>query len=140
MDKATEQMKQARERLKGRLQIDYVVPDYYASWPKPCMGGWGRSFLNVTPVGDVLPCHAAQTIPGLTFDNVRDKSLKEIWETSSAFKTYRGTAWMPEPCRSCPEREKDWGGCRGQALMRTGDPANADPVCALPPFHPLLGD
>jgi pyrroloquinoline quinone biosynthesis protein E len=140
MDKATEQVRQARERLKGRLQIDYVVPDYYASRPKPCMGGWGRSFLNVTPVGDVLPCHAAQTIPGLGFDNVRDKSLKEIWETSSAFQTYRGTGWMKEPCRTCPEREKDWGGCRCQALMMTGDAANADPVCALSPFHHLMED
>jgi len=140
MDRATDEVTAAKERLKGRLQIDYVVPDYYASRPKPCMGGWGRSFLNVTPVGDVLPCHAAQTIPGLTFDNVRDKPLKDIWESSSAFETYRGTGWMKDPCRSCPEREKDWGGCRCQALMMTGDAASADPVCSRSPFHHLMAE
>jgi pyrroloquinoline quinone biosynthesis protein E len=112
-----------------------VVPDYYARRPKACMGGWGRRFLNISPSGKVLPCHAAETIPGLSFDNVRDRSLEDIWYNSEAFARFRGTGWMPEPCRSCDRREIDWGGCRCQALAITGDAANTDPACGLSPHH-----
>lgn len=120
----------AIDRLKGIMAIDVVVPDYYALTPKPCMGGWGRRFLNVTPIGKVLPCHAAETLPGLTFDTFRDKSLRDIWYDSQAFNAYRGTGWMKEPCRSCERRDIDFGGCRCQALALTGDATNTDPVCA----------
>jgi pyrroloquinoline quinone biosynthesis protein E len=125
----------ARERLKGILVIDFVVPDYYASRPKPCMGGWGRGIINVTPSGKVLPCHAAETIPGLAFDNVRDKPLRDIWLNSGAFQAFRGTSWMREPCRSCEFREVDWGGCRCQAFAFAGDAALTDPACAKSALH-----
>jgi pyrroloquinoline quinone biosynthesis protein E len=125
----------ARERLKGILAIDFVVPDYYATWPKPCMGGWGRGIVNVTPSGKVLPCHAAETLPGLIFDNVRDRPLAEIWLYGQAFQRFRGTDWMLEPCRSCERREVDWGGCRCQAFALAGDAAAADPACSKSPFH-----
>jgi PqqA peptide cyclase len=128
----------ARQRLKGVLTIDHVIPDYYASRPKACMGGWGQRFLNISPSGKVLPCHAAESITGLQFDTVLEKSLKEIWESSDAFMKYRGTDWMPEPCRSCERRELDWGGCRCQAFALTGDAANTDPACALSPEHDKL--
>jgi PqqA peptide cyclase len=124
-----------REELKGVIVIDSVVPDYYAKYPKPCMGGWGRGIINVTPSGRVLPCHAAETIKGLEFDNVRDKPLGEIWLNGSAFQQYRGTSWMKEPCRSCPRKEIDYGGCRCQAFALTGDAANTDPACSLSPLH-----
>jgi PqqA peptide cyclase len=128
-------VEEARERLKGQLVIDAVLPDYYARYPKPCMNGWGRQSLNVTPSGRVLPCHAAETIPGLEFWNVRERSLAEIWRHSPAFDAFRGTAWMQEPCRSCPRRERDWGGCRCQALAIAGDAAATDPACHLSPMH-----
>jgi pyrroloquinoline quinone biosynthesis protein E len=128
----------ARERLKGILTIDFVVPDYYATWPKPCMGGWGRGIVNVTPSGKVLPCHAAETIPGLAFDNVRDKPLADIWLYGQAFESFRGTAWMIEPCRSCERREADWGGCRCQAFAVTGNAAAADPACVRSSHHAEL--
>jgi len=99
------------------------------------MGGWGRGIINVTPSGRVLPCHAAESITGLEFDNVRDKSLGEIWLSGSAFQKYRGTSWMKEPCRSCPRKEIDYGGCRCQAFALTGDAANTDPACSLSPLH-----
>lgn len=121
--------------LEGRIVIDYVVPDYYARRPKACMNGWGRRFLNVTPEGKVLPCHAAETIADMAFDNVCDRPLAEIWSESEAFNRFRGTAWMPEPCSSCERREIDWGGCRCQALALTGSAANPDPVCELVPGH-----
>jgi PqqA peptide cyclase len=124
-----------REELKGVIVIDSVVPDYYAKFPKPCMGGWGRGIINVTPSGRVLPCHAAESIKGLEFDTVRDKALGEIWLYGSAFQKYRGTDWMKEPCRSCPRREIDFGGCRCQAFALTGDAANTDPACSLSPLH-----
>jgi pyrroloquinoline quinone biosynthesis protein E len=126
---------QARERLKGILVIDFVVPDYYAKRPKPCMGGWGRGIINITPSGKVLPCHAAESLPGLTFDNVRDKKLRDIWLSSSAFQMYRGTQWMQEPCRSCEFREQDWGGCRCQAFAIAGDATLADPACHKSEHH-----
>ena len=138
LDEATAIVEAARARLAGRLVIDYVVPDYYAHWPKSCMGGWGRRFLNVTPSGKVLPCHAAETLPGLRFPTVGEASLAEIWYHSAAFERFRGTAWMAEPCRSCERREIDWGGCRCQAFALTGDAARTDPACALSPDHELL--
>ena len=133
--KTVEIVDAAREKYKGVMVFDFVVPDYYASRPKPCMGGWGRGSMNITPAGKVLPCHAAESIPGLEFDNVRSKSLSDIWLTGQAFQKYRGTEWMKEPCRSCERREIDWGGCRCQAMMMTGDPTNVDPACGLSPRH-----
>src|ERR1700756_5563844 len=126
---------QYRERLGDRCRILFVVPDYFESRPKACMNGWGSVFLTVTPDGTALPCHAARMLPGLTFPNVRDSALEAIWYDSEGFNRYRGDAWMKEPCRSCPEKTKDFGGCRCQAYMLTGDPANADPVCDLSPDH-----
>lgn len=125
----------AKERLKGILVIDFVVPDYYAKYPKPCMGGWGRGVMNVTPSGRVLPCHAAESLPAMTFDNVRDKHLRGIWLDGEAFNKFRGTSWMKEPCKTCPRKEIDFGGCRCQALALTGDAANTDPACSLSPLH-----
>jgi pyrroloquinoline quinone biosynthesis protein E len=115
--------------------IDAVMPDYYARRPKPCMGGWGQRSLNVTPSGVVLPCHAAQTIPGLEFWSVRERRLAEIWAESPAFQAFRGTDWMQEPCRSCDFRDIDFGGCRCQALAIAGDAAATDPSCDLSPLH-----
>jgi pyrroloquinoline quinone biosynthesis protein E len=128
----------ARERLRGLMDVFYVLPDYYQQRPKPCLRGWARQYLTVNPVGEVLPCPTASAIPNLCFDNVRDRSLAWIWSNSDSFNRFRGTEWMPEPCRSCPERERDFGGCRCQAAMLTGDPANTDPVCALSPHRPLV--
>jgi PqqA peptide cyclase len=128
----------ASERFKGVLTLDFVVSDYYASRPKPCMGGWGRGIVNVTPAGRVLPCHAAESIAGLEFDNVRDKPLAEIWLDGAAFKKFRGTDWMREPCRTCERREIDFGGCRCQAFAIVGDAREADPACALSPHHARL--
>ncbi len=135
LDQATAVVEAARARLAGRLVIDYVVPDYYAKRPKACMGGWGRQFLNITPDGTVMPCHAAGSITELAFERVHDRPLEAIWRDSPAFQRFRGTDWMPEPCRSCDRREIDWGGCRCQALALTGDAANTDPACALSPRH-----
>lgn len=126
---------EAKERLKGILVIDFVVPDYYAKYPKPCMGGWGRGIMNITPSGRVLPCHAAESLPGLEFDNVRDRPLADIWLNGQAFNKYRGTSWMKEPCRTCERREIDFGGCRCQAFALTGDAENTDPACSLSPLH-----
>jgi pyrroloquinoline quinone biosynthesis protein E len=128
-------VEKAREDLKGIIVIDSVVPDYYAKYPKPCMGGWGRGIINITPSGRVLPCHAAESITGLDFDNIRDKPLAEIWLNGDAFQKYRGTDWMKEPCRTCSRREIDFGGCRCQAFALTGDAANTDPACSLSPLH-----
>lgn len=124
-----------RGELAGRLVIDFVLPDYYASAPKPCMGGWGREVIVIAPNGDTMPCHAARSLPGLAFESVRDTSLAAIWNDSAAFNLYRGTAWMKAPCQGCPNAEIDWGGCRCQALALTGDAAVADPVCSLSPVH-----
>ena len=106
----------ARERLKGRMRIDCVLPDYYARYPKPCMGGWGQGLMLIDPAGVVLPCHAARVIPGLSFDDVRSKPLRWIWEESRAFQRFRGDEWMQEPCRSCERKTRDFGGCRCQAF------------------------
>jgi pyrroloquinoline quinone biosynthesis protein E len=128
----------ARERLSGRMRIDFVGPDYYAKYPKPCMGGWGRSVILIDPAGRALPCHAAGTIPGLEFDNVQQRSLRWIWEESPAFRKFRGEDWMPEPCRSCDRRTQDFGGCRCQAMLLTGDASATDPVCTLAPKHDVV--
>jgi len=132
---ATRIVDEARERLKGTLVLDYVPADYHADYPKPCMGGWGSTGLNVTPEGKVLPCHAAETIEHLEFDNVRDKPLAEIWYEGQAFNAYRGDDWMQEPCRSCERKNIDFGGCRCQALALAGDAAATDPVCKRSPVH-----
>jgi pyrroloquinoline quinone biosynthesis protein E len=128
----------ARERLRGILLIDFVTPDYFAQFPKPCMGGWARDAFMVTPDGTVMPCHAAHTIPHLELDNVKDKPLAHIWASSPAFMAYRGTDWMKEPCRSCERREVDFGGCRCQALAMAGDAAATDPACSLSPHHAAM--
>jgi pyrroloquinoline quinone biosynthesis protein E len=138
LDAATGIVMKARERLKGQLVIDYVVPDYYARRPKSCMGGWGRQFLNISPAGKVLPCHAAESVTTLSYDSVRQRPLADIWLNSEAFWRFRGTDWMPEPCRSCERRELDWGGCRCQAFAILGDAAATDPACGLSPFHDEL--
>jgi pyrroloquinoline quinone biosynthesis protein E len=138
LDVATETVERARARYAGVLAIDYVAPDYYAERPKACMGGWGRRFIMVTPTGAILPCHAAQTLPGLDFPSVHGSGLTEAWFRSSAFERFRGTGWMAEPCRSCDQREIDWGGCRCQALALAGDAAAADPACALSPHRAAL--
>jgi PqqA peptide cyclase len=130
---SVELLKRAEERLRGRIRVEFVVPDYYAKFPKACMGGWGRKLILVTPSGDALPCHAAQVIPGLKFENVNDRSLREIWELSEAFQKFRGQEWMQQPCRSCDRREQDFGGCRCQAFLLAGDSAATDPVCSLSP-------
>jgi PqqA peptide cyclase len=129
-----------RQRYHGIIVIDAVLPDYFARYPKPCMGGWGRRSLNVMPSGKVLPCHAAETIPGLDFWSVREHSLANIWHSSPAFNAFRGTDWMKEPCASCPRRLEDFGGCRCQALALTGDARATDPVCHLSPHHRLVAE
>lgn len=135
---AAKQVEDARKRLEGTLVIDHVIPDYYGERPKACMGGWGRQVIVVAPDGRALPCHAAATLPGLAFDNVKNKSLAEIWERSEAFQKFRGTAWMPKPCQGCDRAEIDWGGCRCQAFAIAGNAAATDPACALSPEHNRL--
>ncbi|WP_417605031.1 pyrroloquinoline quinone biosynthesis protein PqqE [Primorskyibacter flagellatus] len=135
---ATRIVAEARAALKGTLVIDYVPADYHEDYPKRCMGGWGSSGLNVAPDGQVLPCHAAQSIPHLKFDRVTDKSLSEIWYQGAAFNAYRGTDWMAEPCKSCDRKLKDFGGCRCQAFALLGDATATDPVCVKSPQHGWL--
>ena len=135
LDFSLELLKQAQQDFKSRIRIEYVVPDYYAKYPKPCMGGWGRKLMLITPKGDALPCHAAHIIPGLKFANVNDHSLRDIWDNSEAFQKFRGEDWMQEPCRSCDRRGIDFGGCRCQALLLAGDAAATDAVCALSPVR-----
>jgi PqqA peptide cyclase len=127
-----------RERVGKRMRIYFVVPDYFERRPKPCMNGLGSVFLTVTPDGTALPCQSARVLPGIEFPSVRDESIRDIWYDSAAFNRFRGDAWMKEPCRSCPERARDFGGCRCQAYLLTGDPDNADPVCDLSPQHALV--
>jgi PqqA peptide cyclase len=131
---------EARARLKGILNIDYVTPDYYARYPKPCMGGWAKDALNVTPSGRVLPCHAAESISGLRFENVRDMALADIWYASESFNAFRGTDWMAEPCQSCERKLVDYGGCRCQAFALTGDARATDPACILSSHHTSMKD
>lgn len=125
----------ARIRLRGRMVIDYVPADHHAIYPKACMGGWGSMGLNVGPDGTVLPCHAAQTIDWMRFETVQERSLSDIWHLSDSFNAFRGTAWMPEPCRSCERRTVDFGGCRCQAMALAGDARATDPVCSKSPLH-----
>ncbi len=133
--RAEEALRRFRERVGSRIKTYFVVPDYYEKRPKPCMNGWGSVFMVVTPDGIVLPCHEARILPGLEFPNVAQYSMRSIWYESPAFNRFRGFDWMPEPCRSCPERFKDFGGCRCQAYLLTGDAAKTDPVCELSPMH-----
>lgn len=132
--------KEYQARLKGKMDIYFVVPDYYENRPKPCMAGWGSVFMVVTPDGTALPCHAARQLPGFSFPNVQQMSIKEIWQNSEAFNKYRGDDWMQEPCRSCPEKTRDFGGCRCQAFQFTGDAANTDPVCDKSPLRHLVDE
>ncbi|MDR3388194.1 MAG: pyrroloquinoline quinone biosynthesis protein PqqE [Rudaea sp.] len=129
-----------REKIGTKMKLFFVVPDYYESRPKKCMNGWGSLFLTVTPDGTALPCHTARMLPGLAFPNVRTTSVRDVWYASEGFNRYRGIGWMKEPCRSCPEREKDFGGCRCQAYMLAQDPAATDPVCDKSPRHSVVLD
>ncbi|MEO0972677.1 MAG: pyrroloquinoline quinone biosynthesis protein PqqE [Pseudomonadota bacterium] len=131
---------QYQDRYRDRMKIIYVVPDYFEDRPKACMNGWGSVFLTVVPDGRALPCHAAGQLPGMTFPHLAETSVYDAWCASDAFNAFRGLDWMAEPCRSCPEKEKDFGGCRCQAYMLTGDARNADPVCAKSPHKSALLD
>jgi pyrroloquinoline quinone biosynthesis protein E len=139
LERADAVVRAAHERLQGRMEVIYVLPDYYGRYPKPCMGGWGRRQLTVVPNGDVLPCPTAQTLP-LPRASVREHSLAWIWAESPLFQRFRGTDWMPLPCRSCDRREVDFGGCRCQAFQLTGDAARTDPVCHLSPDHGIVAE
>ena len=136
--RAEETTQRFRAKVGARMRIYFVVPDYFERRPKPCMNGLGSVFLTIAPDGTALPCHAARMLPGLEFPNVTRTSVREIWYDSAAFNRYRGDAWMKEPCRSCPEKSRDFGGCRCQAYLLTGDAANTDPVCELSPHHHLV--
>ena len=138
LENAEQVAKEYQEKMKGKMKVIYVIPDYFEKRPKKCMNGWGNIFLTITPDGTALPCHAAAQLPGLEFPNVRDHDVQWIWDDSPDFNKFRGLDWMKEPCRSCPEKEKDLGGCRCQAYMMTGDAANADPVCDKSPYHAKL--
>ena len=138
LEKAVAVVAEAETRNAGLMRIDSVVPDYYAKYPKACMGGWGRRLMLINPSGKVLPCHAAEVLPGLEFENVREKSLAWIWQESPSFQRFRGEDWMPEPCRSCDRRTEDFGGCRCQAFLLAGDAAATDPACSLAPTHSIV--
>jgi pyrroloquinoline quinone biosynthesis protein E len=139
VDNARKIAEEAKARLAGKIDIFYVLPDYYETRPKPCLSGWGQRYLTVNPIGDVLPCPTASSaIPDMRFENVRARSLEWIWRESESFNCFRGTEWMPDPCRSCPQKEIDFGGCRCQAALLTGNAANTDPVCTLSPNRALV--
>jgi PqqA peptide cyclase len=139
IDRARETAIAAKPRLAGKVDIFYVLPDYYEARPKPCLNGWGQRYLTVNPTGDVLPCPTASSaIPDLRLENIRAHNLDWIWRESDSFNRFRGTEWMPEPCRSCPQKEIDFGGCRCQAALLTGDAANTDPVCELSPNRAVV--
>jgi pyrroloquinoline quinone biosynthesis protein E len=140
VDRSIEIVEAARERLKGRLRIDFVLPDYYATYPKPCMNGWGHQQMLIDPAGRVLPCHAATVIPGLELLSARQHPLRWIWEESPTFNRFREESWMPEPCRSCDRRTRDFGGCRCQAFLLAGDAASTDPVCTLAPTRTVIDE
>jgi pyrroloquinoline quinone biosynthesis protein E len=139
VEKAEAVSQRYREKWGRNIKIIFVVPDYYEKRPKACMNGWGSIFLTITPDGTALPCHSAKQLP-IEFPNVKDHSIETIWRDSQGFNQYRGDSWMQEPCRSCPEKHKDFGGCRCQAYMLTGDATNADPVCDKSPFHQQIKD
>ena len=139
VDRARETAMAAKARLAGKIDIFYVLPDYYETRPKPCLNGWGQRYLTVNPIGDVLPCPTASSaIPDLRLENVRARDLDWIWRESESFNRFRGTEWMPEPCQSCPQREIDFGGCRCQAALLTGNAANTDPVCEFSPNRAIV--
>jgi pyrroloquinoline quinone biosynthesis protein E len=138
LEKAIATVAEAEKRLAGRIRIDSVAPDYYAKYPKACMGGWGRRLMLINPAGKVLPCHAAEVLSGLSFENVREKTLEWIWQESPSFNRFRGEEWMPEPCRSCERRTEDFGGCRCQAFLLAGNAAATDPACSLAPSHSIV--
>jgi pyrroloquinoline quinone biosynthesis protein E len=138
LERAEQVTQQFRERVGRAMQVYFVVPDYFETRPKPCMNGLGSVFLAIAPDGIAMPCHAARMLPGLSLPSVRAESVRAIWYDSPAFNRFRGEAWMKEPCRSCPERARDFGGCRCQAYLLTGDADNADPVCELSPHHALV--
>ena len=138
LEKAVATVAEAEKRLAGRIRVDSVVPDYYAKYPKACMGGWGRRLMLINPAGKVLPCHAAEVLPSLSFENVRAKTLPWIWQESPSFRRFRGEDWMPEPCRSCDRRSEDFGGCRCQAFLLAGDATVTDPACSLAPSHAIV--
>jgi len=140
LDHAQAVAMEARRRLANKMTIVYIVADYHTDRPKPCMNGWGARQLTVAPNGDVAPCPVASVIPDLNPENVKSRSLKEIWYDSPSFNRFRGTEWMPEPCQSCPQKEVDFGGCRCQAYQLTGDAAATDPVCGLSPNRQLIDD
>ncbi len=127
-----------KEKVAGKMKIYYVIPDFYEDRPKACMNGWGTTFLTIAPDGTALPCHSARELPGLDCPNVKDYSIEEIWNESKAFNFFRGDDWMKEPCRSCDEKHKDYGGCHCQAYLLTGDMYNADPVCSKSPEHHVI--
>lgn len=139
LDHAWKVAQEYKEKLKDRMKVIYVIPDYYETRPKACMNGWGSVFLTIAPDGTALPCHAAHQLP-IEFPNVRDWSISDLWYESEGFNVFRGFDWMKEPCRSCPEKTRDFGGCRCQAFMLTGDARNADPVCDKSPYHQQLLD
>jgi pyrroloquinoline quinone biosynthesis protein E len=138
VDRSIPIVEAAKERLKGKIHLEAVFPDYYASFPKACVGGWGRQMMLIDPAGHAMPCHAAAVIPGLRFDNVRERDLAWIWNASAAFNRFRGDTWMSETCLACPRKEKDFGGCRCQAFLLTGDAEAIDPVCGYSPHHAIL--
>ncbi len=127
-----------RSRIGKRCKILFVVPDYFEERPKACMNGWGSVFLDIAPDGAALPCHNARQLPGLNIPNVKDHSIREIWYESQAFNFFRGDQWMQEPCRNCDEKSKDFGGCRCQAFLLTGDASATDPVCSKSPHHDVV--
>lgn len=138
VDRSLPVIEAAKQRLQGRIHVEAVFPDYFGSFPKACMGGWGRQMILIDPVGQALPCHSAAIIPGLQFDNVREHDLAWIWQSSSAFERFRGDAWMSKTCLACPRKERDFGGCRCQAFLLTGDAEAIDPVCSYSPDHGRL--
>src|SRR4030095_10528606 len=139
VDRARDIAIAAKARLAGRIEIFYVLPDYYETRPKPCLNGWGQRYLTVNPIGDVLPCPTASSaIPDLRFESIRARDLSWIWRESESFNRFRGTEWMPEPCRSCPQKEIDFGGCRCQAALLNGNAANTDPVCESSPKRAIV--
>jgi pyrroloquinoline quinone biosynthesis protein E len=138
LDRARGIALEAKRRLKGRMEVLFVLPDYYSDFPKACMDGWGRRFIVMSPEGRALPCHVAHTLPGIEWESVRDRPLADIWHRSPGFERFRGEDWMPEPCRSCDRRALDFGGCRCQAYHLTGDAAATDPACSLSPDHAIV--
>jgi len=138
LDTARDAAARARARLKGQMEVLFVLPDYFSDVPKACMHGWGRQYVVVAPDGVAMPCHLARSIPGLHFENVREQSLGAIWESSGVFNAFRGEAWMADPCKSCDRRTIDYGGCRCQAFALTGNAAATDPACKLSPDHGLI--